>query len=519
MRDGPLFPEQHQPRELYDYQAAAIDNLRDALRQGKRRPILMSPTGSGKTKTAAKIVELAQAKGKRAIFTVPRISLVDQTIEAFAQDGVQDCGVIQASHILTDWSRPIQIASLQTLSRRSLPEADLVIVDEAHIRSQFLEKWMAMPEWSKVPFIGLSATPWSKGLGQHFDHLIVVATTQQMIDWGRLSPFRCFAPSHPDLSGVKIIAGDYHEGQLSDRMNTEPLVADVVETWMKLGEGRPTLVFGVDRAHAKHLQERFIAAGIPCGYQDAHTDLTERKVIRDKFHRGEYRVVCNCETLTTGVDWDVRCLVLARPTRSHILYTQIVGRGLRTAPGKDHLILLDHSDTTSRLGFVTDIHFPCLDDGSGRSEKAIHKEPLPKECPSCHYLRPPRVSVCPSCGFKPEPKSKVQEEEGELVELTKLQKKRNKNGIIELQGKQIGLADFFGQLKSVAAKKGYKPGWSAMKFKTATGVWPNKYKFAPARPISYEVDSWVRAQVVRWAKSQPPKGDAYEPPQKRWAAD
>jgi DNA repair protein RadD len=297
-------------RELRDYQAQAIDDLRDALREGHRRVVLQAPTGYGKTVLASHVVKMARDKGKRVVFTVPALDLIDQTLASFWADGVGDIGVIQADHSETDWSRPVQIASVQTLARRTFPKADLVIVDECHRAHEVIPKWMGETE---VPFIGLSATPWTKGLGKHWDRLLISATTAKLIDLGHLSPFRVFAPSHPDLTGVKTVAGDYHEGQLSEAMNKSPLVADVVETWILRGENRPTLCFGVDRAHAKHLQQRFEQAGIACGYQDAHTQKDERAAIKRSFHSGEFKVVSNVGTLTTGVDWDVRCIILARP--------------------------------------------------------------------------------------------------------------------------------------------------------------------------------------------------------------
>jgi DNA repair protein RadD len=92
-----------------------------------------------------------------------------------------------------------------------------VIVDEAHRMSKFVTDWMGNDDWAGVPFIGLSATPWAKGLGRLYDKLIIAATTQQLIADKHLSPFRVFAPSHPDLTGVRTRAGDYHEGDLSRR--------------------------------------------------------------------------------------------------------------------------------------------------------------------------------------------------------------------------------------------------------------------------------------------------------------
>lgn len=133
-------------------------------------------------------------------------------------------------------------------------------------------------------------------------------------------------------------------------MNKAPLVADIVKTWLEHGEQRPTLCFCVDRAHAKYVQEQFLQAGVACGYIDAFTKIPDREIIKARLERGALKVVCNVGCLTTGVDWDVRCIILARPTRSEMLFVQIIGRGLRLAEGKtdciarDSLILTDHGN-------------------------------------------------------------------------------------------------------------------------------------------------------------------------------
>lgn len=491
-------------RELRPHQARAIGSLRDALRSGSRRPMLQAPTGAGKTVLAAAVIESALAKGKRVIFTVPAISLVDQTAREFYAEGIRDVGVIQADHPMTDLSKPVQIASIQTLQRRFIPPADLVLIDEAHRVFEFMGEWMGQDEWLDVPFIGLSATPWSKGLGRLYDRLIIAATTAELIKAGYLSNFRVFAPSHPDLTGVRTRAGDYVESELSAAMQRGTLVADVVSTWLKVGERRPTLCFAVDRTHAKTLQAQFEAAGVRCGYLDATTPLAEREAVRKRFQAHDLEVVCNVGVLTTGVDWDVRCIVLARPTKSEILYTQIIGRGLRTASGKDHCLILDHSDTTLRMGFVTDIHHDRLDGGrlesgdEGERSEPERQAPKPKECPNCHYVMPVRMASCPACGRVAESRTGVETVEGELVDLS-AQRKANTN---EDWGAKVA---FIAQVRAYALAKGKSDGWVAHKYRAKFGVWPNdpRVKYAkPAASVGPEVRSWLTAQAIRFAKSR-----------------
>ena len=166
---------------LRDYQIDAIAKVRESLSKN-RRVILQMPTGAGKTATAAAIIQSALGKGKRVIFTVPSLSLITQTIESFQRDGITDIGVMQGQHILTDADASVQICSVQTLARRFIPWADLVIVDEAHVVFDLYKRWLNNSDWAKVPFIGLSATPWAAGLGKLWGGLVIGATIQQLID-------------------------------------------------------------------------------------------------------------------------------------------------------------------------------------------------------------------------------------------------------------------------------------------------------------------------------------------------
>lgn len=486
-------------KALRPHQDRAIGQLRLALVSGFRRPMLQAPTGAGKTVLAAAIIRRALERNNRVIFTVPAISLVDQAAQEFWREGIRDIGVMQADHPMTDASKPVQIASIQTLMRRKIPPADLVLIDEAHRAFDFVGDWMARDEWLKVPFIGLSATPWTKGLGRLYDRLIVAATTEELIRLGLLSPFRVFAPSHPDLSKVRTVAGDYHEGDLAGVMMDRALTADIVRTWRERGEDRPTLAFAVDRAHAKAIQGEFQAAGVACGYMDANTPRDERSAIAKQFRDGALKVVANVGVLTTGVDWDVRCIILARPTKSEMLFVQIVGRGLRTAPGKGECLVLDHSDTTLRLGFVTDIHHERLDDGTMAPKQAAGEaEPAkPKECPKCHFVRAPKIPACPSCGFKPERQNEVEVREGELIELDARRKKLNR------EADWPEKIAFVRQLRTYAITKGKKEAWVAHTYRHKFGVWPNdpRVKHAgPAAGVSSEVAAYIQSRNIAFAK-------------------
>lgn len=476
--------------ELWPHQEEGLLKLRRSIASGKRRPVVQAPTGAGKTRLAAAIVEGARNKGNRVIFTVPALELIDQTITAFWDQGIKEVGVLQAQHIMTDTSQPVQIASVQTLARRVKPVTEVVIIDECHRVFESVTKWLATPEMANIPVIGLSATPWTKGLGKIYDDLIIVATTEGLIEKKLLSGFKVYAVSHPDLAGVRTLAGDYHEGDLSAAMDKPDLTADAVDAWQRLGDNRPTLVFAVDRAHAKRLQQDFEKAGVSTGYIDCFTPDDERKEVRKAFHEGSIKVVCNVNCLTMGVDWDVRCIVLARPTKSEMLFVQMIGRGLRTADGKDCCKILDCSDTHLRLGFVTDIHHSKLHDGKPVvADKKTPPLKLPKECPKCKFLKPAKVHVCPACGFAPERQSAVVAGDGELEELRRL------------PATMFEKQEWYSMLLTIGRRRGYKLGWAANQYRQKFGVWPNGLSKHEREP-TFEVWGYVKSRQIAWAKSK-----------------
>ena len=481
-------------RPLRPHQERALEALRQSLASGHRRPMLQMPTGAGKTRLAAEIIRGALGKGKRVAFVVPALSLVDQTIAAFEAEEIHCVGVMQGIHPRTDRDQPIQVCSVQTLARRKRPEADIVLVDEAQGLYREIFRWMA--DCPDIPFVGLSATPWSRGLGKYYDDLIIASTTKDLISQEYLSPFAVFAPSEPDLAGVSTVAGDFHEGQLAEAVDKPALVGDVIETWLARGENRPTLCYGVNRAHAEHIQQRFLEAEVEAEYIDCFVDRIDRERIFDRFRAGETRVICNVATLAVGLDLPMcSCIIDARPTKSEIRFVQTIGRGLRTAPGKDRLLVFDHSGNTLRLGLVTDIHHARLDDGAARKSKTEAKErsePLPRRCDECKAVLPAAAKVCPECGTVRIAKTDVKHRDGYLVELGARQSGKRQPTLFDM-------AQFFAELRGYAKHKGYAEGWAAHKFKEKFGVWPDGVGRNVVAP-SLTTLNWIRSRQIAFAK-------------------
>jgi DNA repair protein RadD len=483
-------------RPLWPHQARALEELRRSLLSGKRRPMLQAPTGFGKTLTAAHIIERALDKGKRAAFTVPSINLIDQTVGAFEAEGIHCIGVLQGAHPRTDREQPVQVCSVQTLTRRKRLDVDLVLVDEAHGLYRDVLRWMQ--DCPSVPFVGLSATPWSRGLGKFYDALICAATTADLIRDGFLSPFTVYAPSNPDLSSVATVAGDFKEDELSEAMDRPSITGDIVGEWLKRGEDRPTLAFCVDRKHGRHVHERFEELGIGAEYMDGETPRENREATFARFRSGATRIICNVGVLVAGVDLPMAaCLIDGRPTKSRIRYVQVVGRGLRTSPGKTDLRILDHAGNALRLGLVTDIHQTRLDDGE--ESAAVHRqreqsESRSKLCAACKAVLGAAERVCFWCGEPVRVLTTVTEVEGDLVEFG-----ARHSGKIAI--KDWERRRFYSELLGYAEGKGYASGWAAHQYKKKFKQWPDGFDRVAMSP-SVSTVNWVRSRQIAFAKAR-----------------
>jgi DNA repair protein RadD len=191
----------------------------------------------------------------------------------------------------------------------------------------------------------------------------------------------------------------------------------------------------------------------------------------------------------------------ARPTKSEIRFVQTIGRGLRTAPGKDRLIVLDHSGNALRLGLITDIHYDKLDAGEPRRSSAADKErekPPPRLCEDCQAVLPQSARVCPECGKVREVRTEIEHVDGELIELGSRPTKRNAARTILEQ------EEFHGELRWIASVRGYAPGWAAHKFKERFGIWPNDWQVRLAQPRepSLKTKNWLRSRQIAFAKAR-----------------
>ena len=469
--------------------------------------LLVAPTGSGKTVIAAEIIRAYQAQGKRVVFVAHRREIVHQTRDHLAEFGI-DAGIILADHP-TDPDALVQVCSIQTLharcirGRQEIPAADLLIIDEAHHARAGTYR-LLIEKYPNAKIIGLTATPCrgdGRGLGNVFEVMLECPQVQDLIDQGHLVATKVFAPSTPDLTGVKTRMGDYVESQLAERVNTAELVGDIVSEWHRLAERRKTVIFASGVAHSRHLEDEFRKSGVRVTHLDGTTDKRERDEILRRLDRGEIEVVCNAMVLVEG--WDmpcVSCCVLARPTKSLGLFRQMVGRVLRPAPGKADALVLDHSGATIRHGFVEHpVVWPLHEDQ--RAEVPVHAArqsgPPASRLVTCTECSAVRIAgkPCPVCGHMPRrPGHDVDVRDGNLAHLDRHGHLLPKHYSPEQKH------EYHRMLVGYAVERNYKLGWAAHKFKERFGSWPEHRFVAPLEP-SAEVRAWARSRQIAFAKA------------------
>lgn len=468
------------------FQARVMKKVAEGLLDGHKNQLVMAPTGAGKTYLGLRILHKALKAGKRATFLCDRITLINQTSARADEYGLRDHGVIQGDHPRQDWSRPLQIASVQSIESRGWPQTDVLVVDEAHTMR---ETWIKKAAEEGVRVIGLSATPFSRGLGKIFTNLISDTTMHELTEERILVPMRVLSCRRPDMSGAKV--NDFGEWRTSEAGERGmEIIGDVVAEWLRHAEGRKTIVFGATIAHCEEMCRKFNEVGVFAATFTQDTPTAVRDGLVKEFDKPEsiIRVLISVEALAKGFDVpDVGCVVDCRPLRKSLSTAiQMWGRGLRSSPetGKTDCLLLDHSGNITRFAEdFTRIYFEgleTLDDGEVL-DKAIRNDGKDERertgCPRCSYK--PFRQRCMSCGFEIVAKSLIEHEAGQMQEIHL--------GKSTFDGTKL---DLWNQLCAFARSTPWvksKDGYPYMQFKDITGAPPPstwRAHSAPLVPVS-----------------------------------
>jgi DNA repair protein RadD len=496
--DGSTFPP---PRP---FQLDAHQQLRQGFKAGHKNQLIMAPTGAGKTYLGLRICNEAMQRGKRAVFLCDRTTLIDQTSEAADGYGLNEHGVIQANHWRRQPQQLLQIASAQTIAKREYwPQLDVLVVDEAHTQ---LKVWTKYAVESQAAVIGLSATPFSAGLGKIFTNLINATTMHDLTQSGVLVPMRIFSCTKPDMRDAATAGGEWTDRAAEER--GLEIVGDVVTEWLKFAENRKTIVFGATIKHCQELAQQFINQGVMAAVFTSETTKREREELLKDYRRPDsfIRVLISVEALAKGFDVpDVGCVCDARPLRKSLSTAiQMWGRGLRSSPstGKKDCYLLDFSGNIVRFAEdFTEVFFNGLEslDSGDKLDKKIRKdeEVELKGCPKCGYK--PFHKRCMACGFEKVSQSVSAALPGEMQEITIGEGKNKKvlaNSAENLWHQLVAYAKIHS-----APEKQQGRAWHL--FKKITGQEPTwRFTTAPPVEISRHTYNKITQLNMQWKRGQ-----------------
>jgi superfamily II DNA or RNA helicase len=459
--------------QLRDYQLKVKRDLYERIKDGYSKILLVASTGSGKTELATAITQDALSKGRRVAFVVHRDNLVRQTMARFQKYGLTPAAV--KAGFTPDYDNPCQVVSLQTIARRKgalHTLEDIAIYDEAHLTAwSTLGKDLITNDAHRLT-LGLTATPWRlskrEAMGDLFSEMVCAPLPAELIERGFLVPARYFGLEGIDTSEVRTTAGDFNMGDLGVLTNDPEVVKVAVDEWLRLAEGRKTIVFCVNVTHSQAIAREFNRRGIPAAHVDGTMDaVSEREPIYQKLKDGALTVISSCEALAEGFDVpDIGCAMLCRPTKSRAKYVQQIGRALRIFPGKTDAIILDQAGNVPRHGFVEDLS--KSDFRLSLSTDAPRGEAPVKECKDhgkfkgCGALVRISARECPECG-NPFP---IKEREKAVGKLIELRPNLPDESTLPKRHQQ------YRQWRLEAYKKGIAPGYAMAKYRDMYEDWP-----------------------------------------------
>jgi len=401
--------------QLRDYQRAAVDGLYQYWAdQRGNNPLIVAPTGAGKTAIIAQIVQDAMSFPDTRVLVLTHVKeLLTQGAEGLLRMYPDaDIGFYSASIGQKRLDKPITFAGIQSIYQwayNMVPPPDLVLIDEAHMvpknsetrYGKFLADLLVCNPQVKV--VGLTATPYRldsgtlhQGDGALFDGIAYDIPIGMLMDQGYLSPVISKGGlKQIDLSNVKKRGGEFVERDLAMAASDPELVAATVKEIVTVGADRKSwLLFASGIEHAQMLADGVREYGHTCEVVTGEDPPRERASKIERFKRGDVRCLVNCNVLTTGFDApNVDLVALVRATLSAGLYVQMVGRGTRLSDGKDDCLILDYGQNVQRHGFIDQVKAKRQGAGGDGDAPA-------KQCPDCQEMMPTATRLCPACGHE-----------------------------------------------------------------------------------------------------------------------
>lgn len=436
--------------QLFDYQRKLVNGTRNALAQGNKGVLIVSPPGSGKSVVIAEIARLTVERGGHVLFFVHRQELVKQIKESFRKQNVDlnHCTIMTVGKVAN--------------RLKTLPKPNLIIVDESqHSRAKTYRK--IFDYYSDVPRLGFTGSPWrlsGKGFKDIYSAMVQGPTTKWLIEHHKLAPFTVYGYQLGDKSALKHSStGDYTKQSMDD-FTKSIIHGDIVKSWLKFAKDRKTIVYCHSTSFSKEVAQAFRNKNINAVHVDAKTPSNKREQIMDSFKQGKIKILCNVDLVSEGFNVpDCSCVVLLRPTESLVVYLQQSMRAMRYQPGK-HAIIIDQVGNFEKFG-LPDTEYqwtlndrakhPRRDDGKGTDGPAI------KTCPECFAVIEASNVTCPLCGhdFSVEIRKIKQKKDQELHKI-----KTQQIHINYISTKKPEELTSFRDLALYGKLHGYKPGWA-----------------------------------------------------------
>lgn len=467
---------------LRDYQKRVLREVSDAFKL-KKRVLLQMPTGSGKTKTAAYIVEKFASTGRTVLWLVHRDELLSQASQVFANDDLSHrliCSHKTQKAVASKYDKrflsddaSVIISTSQTLIRRIGKldiNPDLIIADEAHLSLNATNRKI-ISNWHNAQLLGLTATP-ERTDGQDFsdiyDVLICGQQIHELIKSGSLAKYRVFIPP-VGFNSVKprIKGGDYDPAMLDEELDSPVVFGDVLRHYGELCGGKPAIGFCPSVSIARKFACEFLAGGYRAIALDAETDGDTRREALEQLAVGKIDVIFSVGILIEGTDVPLATVALwLRRTTSTAIWLQGNGRVLRPHPAKEFAYILDFVGNSRKHGM------PCKHrDWTLESKKKTKggigdgddDDVSITTCTQCFSVYLASESACPVCGHEEERKQRKDYEQvdGQLEEVTQRQIEEARYARKKEERQCVTLADF----ERLAKERGYKKGWAHMRYK------------------------------------------------------
>jgi DNA repair protein RadD len=396
--------------ELRDYQKKAVDSALMALHE-RKNPLVVMPTGSGKSAVLGKIASHCKDKGKRVVVLTHRSELIEQDAKAIS-NFTDSMPAVYCAKLRRKEISQITVAGIQSIGKKaySYDPFHLIIVDECHLiptnRDTLYQTYINEMRkcYPSLRVLGLTATPYrldsgridSKKTGGIFDNIAYEIKVPDLIDRGYLSPIRAPRTQRPaeiDLKGIKKSGGDYSIKDLELRANKTVLTQKACDEIISYGKDRKSwIIFASGVDHTMSILDYMTKKGVSVKAVTGKTSKNERALIIEEFKSQKIQCVVNCQVLTTGFDApSVDLIAMITATMSTALYVQCLGRGTRVYKGKNDCLLLDYGKNVERHGYFDKV------DVKDKKEKKEKAEAPVKICPSCGGLLFANAKQC-DCG-------------------------------------------------------------------------------------------------------------------------